>query len=935
MINKCVNGVEFEAFELSPSDSAVMKTSGRLRRCFPGPSLLIDEDQFSNTGLQSVLTKTLSKLSVQTVPGITDFKGYGDFQDTQHPGLVTELIVAFLQPIGQKGSSKRIWKHTREDVLCKKGGPPWRRSPLWLLIRVVMQILFTRHSDSGHHTGRYYKLCTLYILANVLNHAALLDQPHSLPPDVLHCMSAKIVRRMIKLDAVPDEPGVLFVQAVLQKTKTSLEQKWSLIQVQTQEHFDFSSLPRLQFIDDVSIALPSLDEFLSSLATRERVQIGIDVTITRGLQYFAPRSFPALRVALPPEYLPYNLERFETWVASHLSACLRRMQPESDTCVLLEREMRSYHTAAMNLYTANPEAISVMILTLLELWIGCDKMAVHKFPLLRDYDPQIPMEVFQSLLLSTKGQLSRLRKIERYVEKRRDDASLSAMACVFQGFGTAETFSVRYFDSSVRLQSLFRQIKQNAETKRLAKLEELRDAKREYTRLMGLYHAEVCQTVSRTTQTLRGESWVEESYLEHKEPCVRCTYKQEAEAMRIDVFEWPLPSDTAQAKSVVFELDVPHDLSCWRDSTMFLLMEVLGQEYATSEPSRKYTLTLSSNLSLSDHFKINRAQRLNLISPNPPNAPKTEKVDTWILPSKVCIDSGLQFRYFDTLNRRFVRDLIHSDDVVKPCTYRLPSQSNALQKFMLRNFNETDSTPNEIIAIQSSCPAHISLAEYRGLAAIPTGYHLQWMSILVQLACPTVDIRKVEATFMFLQAIYQAGPASDDDDGFRRLGHSVIGDEAFVIAILSHIKDAAARITSNWESSFALGIIVSITARIHSLAPSSQVQGQALGLLAGMRQTAFEWTKMLREKSDEFHERAQKAHLLEKLVFAALVCIGTFDIDLGNLKTVLLDPIHASIFLNCGIILHEYRSQKQASTDRFHWRRSTSVGSARQGLIPT
>lgn len=887
-----------------------MKTSGRLRRCFPGPSLLIGEEQFSNTGLQSVLTKTLSKLSVQVVPGLTDTKP-GNFRDTHHPGLVTELIIAFLQPMGRKGSSKRIWKHTREDVLCQKGGPPWRRSPLWLLIRVIMQILFTRRSDSGHSTERTYKLCTLYILASVLNQALELGEPHSLASDLLHCMSAKIVRRMLKLDVVSEEPGVLFVQDVLHKTKMHLERKWSLIRLRSQRQLDFSTLPRLRFIDDVFIALPGLDEYLSSLATTEKVQNGVDVAITPGLQYFRPTSFPTLDVDLPPEHLPYNLHRFETWVASHLPAWLQRNQTKPNACVPFVSTMLSYHTAAKELYSSNPEAISVMILTLLELWVGCDKMAVHKFPLLLDYDPQIPIKVLESLLMSTEGHMSRLREIEHYIVRRLEDASLNSMPCIFQGFGTAEAFSVRHFDGSTRMQSLHRKLVRTAEAQRLAKLDELREAKKHYNDLMELIDADNCQTIDCTRRVLRGERWVEEPYLAHDDSCARCSYEEEAGAMVIDIFEWPLPSDIAEAKSVVFELDVPHDFSSWRDSTMFLLMDVLGQEYASTvrEPARSSIHPLSSYPALSRKFKANTNRRFGLVSLTPPKTPTVLELNNSTEPIEVCVENGSQFCYFDEFHRSFVTDLVNSDDVAESCTYKIPSQSSALQEFICRNLTyETDSMANEILAIQSSCPAHISLAEFRSLAAIPVGYRIQWMNILVQLACPTVDLRKVEATFIFLQTMNQAGPPGDDDDGFRRAGHSVVGDEAFAHTILAKIKDAAARIKSNWESSFALGVLVSITARVLSLAPSPEVQRQALLLLAEFRKTAFGWTKLLRKKCDESHDSSQKEEILDKLVFVALVSIGTFDVDPGQLETVLRDSMNASIFLKCGNLVHEYRS---------------------------
>lgn len=906
MISKRANEFEFEAFELSPNDAAVMGSSGRLRRCFPGPSLCVSKDQFNDPDLQWVLAKTLSKLSRQVVSGITNPVVRGRPRDTHHPGLVTELLFSFLRTIAVQGNSKKIWKHTRQDVLCQVGGSPWRRSPLWMLIRVIMQTLFSRQADSDHSPSRDYKVCMLYILASVLDRALDLEEPQALAPDLLHCMSAKLVRRMLKLDPMREEPSISFVQDVIQRTKDHLEQKWSLIQLQNQGSLDLSPLTRLQFVNDVSITLPNLDEFVSSLATRGPSQPRAAVTITPGLQKFSSRAFPVLDVLLPSDYLPYNLEGFEGWVASHLRAWSERHRKALKTRLSIARGMKKYHAAAKTVYLGNPELTSVMILTLLELWIGCDKLAIQEFPLLRDYDPQIPLNVLQSLLLRTKDSMSRLQIMERYVTQRQEKAKFGVVSGVFRGFGTEESFSVRYFDTSAHLQDLHEKIQLDATRDRSEKLNELMEAKKASDRLMRLYHSGSCQTDTRKFNVLRGGNLAEESVLMHKEPCVRCSYKQEAEAMTIDVFEWPLPSDPSEAKSVVFELDVPQAFSSWRDSTMFLLMKVLGQEYAIREPVRHGGCSLSTYPALHSRYNGNGAQRFSLGSATLPNAPATVKVETSTLSSEICVENGLEFRYFDNVNQVYVRDLDPSDDVVKACTYQLPSQSSSLQQFVLRSFNETDSTSNDIIATQSSCPEHISLTEYRSLATIPVGYRLQWLNILVQLACPTLDIKKMETSLLVLQAIYQAGPPGTDDDGFRRASHSVVGCETFVLTMLTRTKEAAAKMESNWESFYALGIIVSIVSRILYLAPSSELKAEAVAFLAGLRKTACRWTQMLRDKCDESHNNSQKAELVDKLVSVALVCTGTFDVDLEHLKTILSDPTQASIFVKCGILIQEY-----------------------------
>ncbi|KAK8013447.1 hypothetical protein PG991_009040 [Apiospora marii] len=69
---------------------------------------------------------------------------------------------------------------------------PWRRNPLWLLVRVTLQLSFQRADPSG---GKTYKKFMLYLLSKILEAA----EAQSLDSDILYTMSAKIARRLTKL----------------------------------------------------------------------------------------------------------------------------------------------------------------------------------------------------------------------------------------------------------------------------------------------------------------------------------------------------------------------------------------------------------------------------------------------------------------------------------------------------------------------------------------------------------------------------------------------------------------------------------------------------------------------------------------------------------------------------------------------------------------
>jgi len=114
-----------------------------------------------------------------------------------------------------------------------------------------------------------------------------------------------------------------------------------------------------------------------------------------------------------------NLQQFERWVSQNLDSWLSTGDVQVlNACPKLYDIMIQYHQLASTHYSTNPEGLSIMILTMFELWVACDKVAVHKCPLLGEYAPEVPLEALQNLLLPRADQMERLMKLESYVRGR-------------------------------------------------------------------------------------------------------------------------------------------------------------------------------------------------------------------------------------------------------------------------------------------------------------------------------------------------------------------------------------------------------------------------------------------------------------------------------------------------------------------------------------
>ena len=61
--------IQFESFELSPCNAAIIGTIGRLKHKFPVPTLAMDIESFNGSSFIDTIASTLGKMSQQSTAG--------------------------------------------------------------------------------------------------------------------------------------------------------------------------------------------------------------------------------------------------------------------------------------------------------------------------------------------------------------------------------------------------------------------------------------------------------------------------------------------------------------------------------------------------------------------------------------------------------------------------------------------------------------------------------------------------------------------------------------------------------------------------------------------------------------------------------------------------------------------------------------------------
>ena len=896
LITKVAGRVLFEVFEISPADQAIMATKGRLRRSFPGAAVALEESDFQKRQFQETIAHTLAEMSRHPVEAMQPkVKKSGNVlhedRDTNHPGMVSELFIGFLRSIGEAVRCPAIAKNMRDDVLWASSRSPWRRSPSWVLVRVALQLGFNRRAPSATHT--IYKEAMLIILSRALN----ITTEQSLSSEVLYAMSAKLTRRLLKVGAAANQNVLLYVQRAMEGAHSKVSERWSAIQKNV-SNVGLTELSNLDFVRDSYVDIPELDDHITWMKTRQREQIPSTFEPPSALMVFSSRELPQL----PHQFTGHcktnsiaNLEAFESWVALHCQAWA--LDNRSTACTQLSSLIVSYHNLAEQYYSKNPEALSIMLLTIFEIWIVCDNVAVDLCPLLKRYDPGVPGAILQNLLLPFASQMRRLRHVEQYLVQRSSNAQFLPHQ-LYHALDSAEGFPVRYFCSSEEMQNMYQKIMVDAQKKREAKQTELCNLKMEHDRLLILAKQMECEY--KDIWITYGNNRFSES--QHKSNCKKCENENQAASLEININEWPLPPSSTKGKSVVFEKLIPSYLQSWRQTRFYLVMDVVGMQY-----SKRSSPRWSSNLASDPHLPSGPScsSRIGLLSQEKPHVVthrRAQKVAT-ATETSVCLNNGFNYQYFDSSAGQFLEFLEPTEKVLKMCTYHLPIQSQSLQKYLYRPATSPDGpSSNLVLADQSETPTHMSIEETRDLAMLPLGHHIQLYNILIQLAAPSLDFKKQETSIFVSQCLYQTGPPGDTS---LRASHAITGNETFATCLLDSLKTAWHRIKENWESSQALGMFAAVTARLLSLTSSKNVQQHCIELLRSLRIGAFAWVELLRDKSHKAVTQDDRVYFKSKSVDVALVCASSFDVEECHLHGILNSESDASIFVQCSITIQE------------------------------
>lgn len=794
VLRKGAEAITFEAFEISPMNEAVMTSPGKLLCSYPCPAAVdVPFETATNSDFIDNLTSFILELDSESLDSKpkTDKAGVpsDEERDTADPRHIL-LLMSILLGVGVESQHvKRIVKRIADDVCYEDAYKPWRRSPLWLVIRVATQ--------TSVEPLQTYKSFMIFFQSQLLR----LFSQHNFRSDLLSFCRKKTARRALKLST--DTPAFVLDEMtdVNHIIEEQLQARWRHAQ---ELHSGIPSWTphREAFENDTIMSLRNSGVYLT-----EALQADSDVEADSS---FRPTHHPRLHNisdfhAFCPKTLSTAIEKepfialadFESVVHERLDAWVSLHGEDTKACPALASCLDQYVASAILHYRDSPEDESLMLLTVMELWVALDTITVHQLPLLREYAPEIRPGFLDSLLLRHSLPIERANVVERYLRHREDQATISQS--IFSDDATPNAFSVRYYNQSPHLRNLKATIEKDAAEVRVKKLQELVKMNSDRDSLVdkvdGLMH----------------EYWEDRrGGYDHSGWCNKCRVQREIEALEIEVHEWPLPSNTLDAQQAIFELRPPSVFTIWRDHTYQIIRD-LGMRHLPSSPGKQHAL-VQSYQSL-QRWSAQSGSRITIASCSKSFQHQTHYRIAKI-PStedKVRKPNSLQFHLFDTERHEWVRNPFSKSNLTQHCILSISSESpySSLQRFV----EKTTHTQNEVIASQGDCPIELSLHEYLAFGSLRSGPFLQWLNIARELRADVLSFHREEVHVLVTQAAWHIGPLGEQSDDGRRVWHRELEDTSFGLVLTRECQALLSRIKSNWLE----GVSVRTLSKIYSL----------------------------------------------------------------------------------------------------------------------
>ncbi|CAF1228031.1 unnamed protein product [Adineta steineri] len=800
-------------------------------------------------------------------------------------------------------------KKHRDQIRWNRGLLPFRRSGLWMTIKVVLHtILIKRLGDVGTIV---YKL----LITDFLTHIICTRQ---ISTDLLvHCVR-KIVRRLDKIEDLLTKIETNNIDTWIQLTKQNIALKVNKIMPKP----DWQKITRLnkrkqkKFFDinfnpkDLEIYEHSCLEFkiyLKEQSSNTTSKSFLDMNNhTDNSNVNQIDYIPSIEVLTKQFNYTINvaLTRVEIWIESHLEEWINRpitSQNENNRYEVLLHMFEEYQNAALNHYwsggsSSDPIGYSRFILASLMIIRSMHQNLCKdpRFERLKSHSIVIPdlISLFEYLTLPTRDDM--IKAYNLYIDF--SEFSRKIYPDLLADIKSVDAFGIHYARQSPPMNDSIQAIRIQAEQEKQEKIKEIEDAKQSYIQLINSVNGLSCECVCKGLFVTK---------------CKKCKIEQQAEKIQVKIFECPIPAVHENALAVIFELQMPIEIRCYRD----VLWQFINRPRPVRGSNMCEWLKISPHASkLGPHFTSPRAYKVKLISPT--NAITQTHYSH---PPSIASASVQDFLFENSL-----QIAISPIESIQPSDERrilTPQLNHSDYKQLQFTLDTTQFVQNQVIAQLSDCPLRLKPTQFVEFGSFRSGHRLQWWNLLPIFEIESLPIADESIVILITHSILQYGPLITDQNlilnSWCTESHQELLEDHFVDELISRLNHHLNDCELNWQNELVLVIITMITMRILTICNPTK-EDKTADLARKCRKIGEKWVDLIsatiQTVSPSDFDEVNKLRL--KLVNIGLACLLTFSTHPDRIRYLLSSNEHVVSLLKAATTIHDNILLNRNPSDR-------------------
>ncbi|CAF1097430.1 unnamed protein product [Adineta steineri] len=789
-------------------------------------------------------------------------------------------------------------KKHRDQIRWNNALLPFRRSGLWMVIKVVLHtILIKRLGDIGNIV---YKVLITYFLTYII------CTRHISTDLLVHC-SRKIVRRLNKIEGLlsvkVDSNDVIQwirsnkreIESKINEVITKLNQQ-NTLRMNTEKNTNSSMINlKLNHSDIHRHSCQELKAYLNKQNSTTKFQVLSNINSHDvGVDVNQADYIPSIKVFT--NKFNYTIDialiRIETWVESCLEQWINRpiaSQNERNRFEILLDFFEEYYNAALDRYcsarsSTNPIGYSQLILTSLTLIRSMHQNLCKdsRFERLKLHSIDIPkiMNLFEYLSLPNREDMVRARSLHGYF----DEFSRQTYPDLLTNIESVNAFGVYYASQSSTMNDNIRQIRVQAERDKLLKIKEVQDAKQKYEQLINSI-----RNLSCTCEHLCNRVF---------SLCDKCRIKRQADSISVEIFECPMPSAQESALAVIFELQMPIEIRCYRD----ILWQFVNRPNPNPSHNMYKWLTVPPHKGkLGPFYSGPDKCKVELVS-------STKSITQSHYSNPSIVSSVERFLFENSLKVAIPPTKPSKlEDECRILTFQLDHPHYKQLQFTL---DTTQFVQNDVIAQLSHCPPQMKPTQFVEFGSFRSGHRLQWWNLLTIFEMDSLSIGEESVAILIIHSILQNGPLTTNENKSlnpwcpESCQHLL--EHHFVDELFSRLDHHLDNCELNWQNELVLIVITMVTMKILTVCYKSRAD-QVANLAKKCRRVGEKWIHLISTSIQSVSPSAlsEVKKLREKMVNIGICCLMTFSTHEDRIKLLLSSNEHVLSLLKAATTVQD------------------------------